>query len=224
MAVCSLQRHTAIDMIMEIPEKLVEHVENCIIPRYASFDKAHRRDHVMTVLEQSMELAKHYDVDMSMVYAIAAYHDTGLCEGRERHHTESARIVRNDECLKELFTPEQIEVMADAVEDHRASNNRPPRTIYGRIVAEADRVIDAETIMRRTIQYGLAHHPALDKEEQLERAIAHIKEKYGHNGYLKLWIPESSNAANLERFRVMIDDEAALREALKTILDKENCY
>ena len=204
-----------------IPAALATYIENEIIPLYDAFDKAHRRDHATMVIGQSLQLAQHYDVDIAMVYAIAAYHDLGLCEGRENHHTASARIVRNDRILKEFFTQEQIDIMADAVEDHRASNSHEPRTIYGKIVAEADRIIDSTTIIRRTVQYGLSHCPTLAKEDQIERAVAHIKEKYGHGGYLKLWIPESPNAARLDEFRSLIDDTTELRHKLEQIYEEE---
>ncbi len=202
--------------------ELINHIEGEILPRYEAFDKAHDRKHAFMVISNSLKLAQHYDVDMQMVYTIAAYHDLGLEAGREQHHTASARIVREDKRLKRFFTSEQIEIMADAVEDHRASNNKPPRTIYGKIVAEADRIIDSHTIMARTIQYGLANYPALTKEEHIERAVAHIREKYGEGGYLKLWIPRSDNAARLQEFRTLISNEALLIESLKRIYDEES--
>ena len=201
--------------------KLIEHIEGNITPRYEAFDKAHDRKHVFTVMSQSLRLAQHYDVDTEMVYTIAAYHDLGLEAGREHHHTESARIVREDKRLEEFFTTEQIEIIADAVEDHRASNSHAPRTIYGKIVAEADRIIEQHTIMQRTIQYGLARYPAMSEAEHIERATAHIKEKYGRGGYLKLWIPESENTTNLEEFRKLIDNEEELRKELTKIFNNE---
>ena len=203
--------------------ELINHIESEILPRYEAFDKAHDRRHAFTVISNSLRLAQHYDIDMQMVYTIAAYHDLGLEAGREQHHTVSARIVRGDKRLKKFFTNEQIEIMAVAVEDHRASCSNPPRTIYGKIVAEADRIIDSETIMRRTIQYGLSHYPTLKASEHIERAVAHIREKYGESGYLKLWIPESDNAAKLHEFRALISNEAQLTESLKRIYDEESC-
>lgn len=200
---------------------LIDYIEAEILPRYDAFDKAHNRKHAITVLVKSLRLAQHYDVSPAMVYTIAAFHDTGLVEGREHHHTASARIIREDKRLKELFTAEEIEIMADAVEDHRASSSKPPRTIYGKIVAEADRIIDSTTIMTRTIQYGLSHYPGLSEEGHIERAVAHIKEKYGKGGYLRLWIPESDNAAKLQDFRALIDNETELREHLQSIYNKE---
>ncbi len=201
--------------------ELQEHIESNVIPRYAAFDKAHRIDHVHTVIGQSLELAKHYDVDEDMVYAIAAYHDTGLAEGRDIHHIASAGIIRSDSRLRKWFTPDQIETMADAAEDHRASNKNEPRTIYGRIVAEADRIIDGDTIIRRTIQYGLSHYAELDREGHFRRFMAHMAEKYAEGGYLKLWIPESPNAARLAAFRSELSRPDLIRAKFDKFFDEE---
>ena len=198
---------------------LRNYVESEIIPRYASFDEAHREDHARTVIEQSLALAEHYDVDRDMVYAIAAFHDTGLCEGRERHHLVSGQIIRQDARLKEWFSPAQIETMAQAAEDHRASSDHEPRSIYGRIVAEADRIIDGETIVRRALQYGMKHEPGLDREGQYRRLMEHMREKYDYGGYLQLWIPESDNAKQLEAFRQTLANEEAFRRLFDTIYD-----
>lgn len=201
--------------------ELKGYIEREIIPRYDHFDQAHQRDHVTMVIQQSLDIAAKLDVDIDMVYTIAAYHDTGLCEGREHHHEVSAQIIKADLQLRRWFSKEQILVMADAAEDHRASAKQAPRTIYGRIVAEADRFIDPVTIVRRTIQYGLDHYPELGREEQYQRMLTHLHEKYGRNGYLKLWFPDSPNAERLARLHDMIDDEPRLRalfeETLKMI-------
>ena len=198
-----------------------QYIETEILPRYEAFDKAHQRDHADYVIRQSLELAKHYDVDMDMVYAIAAYHDTGLAVDRKTHHIESGKIVRNDRRLDEWFTPEQIETMAQAVEDHRASNKNEPRSIYGMIVAEADRQIDGMTILRRTIQFGLNHYPELDREGHWERTLEHIYEKYAEGGYLRLWIPESPNAIRLREFQSMVKDTILLRKHFDEIYTQE---
>ena len=104
---------------------LKEYLETEIIPRYESFDGAHRREHVEYVICQSLTLAGFYDVNPEMVLAIAAYHDTGLAVERKTHHLESGRIVREDANLLRWFSPEQIETMAQAVEDHRGGLAQP---------------------------------------------------------------------------------------------------
>ena len=191
---------------------LKQYIEEKILPRYDAFDEAHQSDHALKVVEESARLAQYYDVDADMVYVIAAYHDLGLEVDRETHHIESARIIREDKVLQKWFSPEQIEIMAEAAEDHRASNEHEPRSIYGKIIAEADRDIDGTTIIRRTIQYGLKHYPTLDKEVHFERFLDHMANKYAEGGYLKLWIPESPNAAKLKEFRTLLKNPKTIQQ------------
>ncbi len=205
-----------------IHEPIIAYIKQEILPRYDHFDAAHQRNHAEEVIERSLALAEHYDVDMNMVYAIAAYHDTGLCEGRDTHHLVSGRIIREDAKLKEWFNEAQIETMAQAAEDHRASSGHEPRSIYGKIVAEADRLISPEKVIRRTIQFGLDHYPELDKEGQYLRFCEHLTEKYSDTGYLRLWIPESDNAPRLEQLRQIIRDEKALRQAFEQQFNRLN--
>ena len=194
---------------------LISYIEREILPCYAHFDAAHQRNHAEEVIARSLALAEHYEVNINMVYAIAAYHDTGLCEGRDTHHLVSGRIIREDKKLREWFDEEQIETMAQAAEDHRASSGHEPRSIYGKIVAEADRLISPDKVIRRTIQYTQDHFPEYDKEQQYERFREHLLKKYSDTGYLRLWIPESDNAMRLEELRKIIRDEKALRTAFE---------
>ena len=195
------------------------YVEAHIIPLYDGFDKAHQRDHVRMVISQSMDLAAQMEVDADMVYVIAAYHDIGLCEGRERHHEVSARMLLADNELRRWFSESQLQTMAEAVEDHRASSDHAPRSLYGRIVAEADRFIDPDTIIRRTVQYGMEHYPEMDKEDHYERMVQHLREKYGRGGYLRLWFDHSPNAERLEALRKTIDDENILKQKFEEYYD-----
>ena len=208
-----------------ITTELQEYVEREILPRYDQHDAAHRRDHVETVIGQSLAIVRQLNqqganLSEDMAYAIAAYHDTGLCEGREHHHEVSARIIRADQELRRWFSDKQISIIADAAEDHRASSKQAPRTIYGRIVAEADRVIVPETIIQRTIQYGLEHYPTLNREGHYERTVEHLREKYGDGGYLRLWFPESPNAARLAELRQIIADPVRLRNIFDAQFDQ----
>lgn len=196
---------------------MYDYIQSEILPQYDHFDKAHQRDHVGKVIEESLFLAQFYPVDKDMVYAIAAYHDTGLVAGRETHHLVSGRIIREDTALRQWFSEEQIETMAQAVEDHRASSDHEPRSIYGKIVAEADRDIEPLKIVRRTVQYGLSHYPELDKEGHWQRTLDHLHEKYAEGGYLKLFIPQSHNAEQLDQLRKLIKDEVKLRAVFEDI-------
>lgn len=216
-----------------IREDIQKFVFDEIVPKYAGFDPAHKEEHALTVIEQAMllmdrmsawraaqneETASNWQEvpEREMLFIAAACHDLGLVNGRERHHLDSGIIIRNDPRLRQWFTEEDIETIAQAAEDHRASGKSAPRSIYGKIVAEADRVIDGETIIRRTIQFGFTHYPSLDREAHIKRAVEHLREKYGRGGYLKLWIPWSDNATRLNALQEMIaDDSAVYRETVR---------
>ena len=205
-------------MIQNAPSlDLVEFIETKILPQYAAFDAAHNMEHVTRVIRHSLELVKTTGADINMVYTIAAYHDLGMSGPRAVHHITGGKILATDARLKKWFSPEQLQVMREAVEDHRASASHSPRSIYGKIVAEADRDLDSDIVIRRTIQFGLANYPELDYEGQWHRFKEHMDNKYSKDGYIKLWIPNSPNAARLNDLRNLIAQPAALRAAFDRI-------
>ena len=215
---------------MRDTRSLERYIYEEIIPKYSGFDPAHQEDHALTVIRQAEKLMEGRDawlaqedsaeeiwkspIDRDILLTAAACHDLGLANGRERHHLDSGIIIRNDSRLREWFDDNEIETIAEAAEDHRASGKSAPRSIYGMLVAEADRVIEADTIIRRTVQFGMKNYPELDENGHIARAIEHLHEKYGRNGYLKLWIPWSDNARQLDMLRDLIDDSEGIRNAV----------
>ena len=199
---------------------LMEFVEKQILPRYTAFGESHGLYHVTRVIKNSLELARMLGADINMAYAIAAYHDLGMEGPRAIHHITSGKILTADARLKKWFSPEQIKIMREAVEDHRASASHAPRSIYGKIVAEADRDIDIDTVFTRAIQYGIEHDPEKDKEWQYKRFDSHMEEKYSNNGYIKLWIPHSPNEKKLKELRDIIVNKELLRQYFNKIYDK----
>ena len=209
-------------MIKNTPSlDLVEFVEKNILPRYADFDKAHNLSHAQSVIRRSLQLVPTTGADINMVYVVAAYHDLGLSGPRAIHHLTSGKILAADARLKRWFSPEQIRLMREAVEDHRASASHSPRSIYGKIVAEADRDLDPTTVIRRTIQFGLSNYAQLDDEQQWQRFMEHMQEKYSASGYIKLWISPSPNEENLRQLRNLIAQPAELRKIFDKIFAEE---
>lgn len=200
-------RHVSLD--------LMEFIEQNILPKYNAFDKAHNLTHVNRVIKNSLALAEKTGADINMAYAIAAYHDLGLEGPRAIHHISSGKIVMADRRLRRWFSENKIKVMKEAVEDHRASASHTPRSIYGKIVAEADRDLDPTTVFTRAIEYGLDHYPEKSYEEQWQRFVQHMTEKYSNSGYIKLWISDSPNEARLKEIRETINNT----ELLKTVFD-----
>ena len=197
---------------------LMEFVERNILPRYNHFDKAHNLNHANLVIKNSLALALSTGADINMAYAIAAYHDLELEGPRAIHHLSSGKILMADRRLRRWFSEEQIKIMKEAVEDHRASASHAPRSIYGKIVAEADRDLDPDIVFTRAIQFGLDNYPQLDREGQWKRFVQHMEEKYSVNGYIKLWIPQSDNASKLKAVREVIADKAELRRVFDRIM------
>ena len=176
--------------------------------------------HVTRVIKNALKLVPVTGADIDMVYIVAAYHDLGMSGPRAIHHLTSGKILQADARLKRWFTPEQIKIMKEAVEDHRASSSRQPRSIYGKIVAEADRDIHIHEIFLRAIEYGKENYPGKGKEEQWQRFADHMDEKYSRNGYIKLWIPNSPNEKALKELRNIIEDKTELRKYFEEIYEE----
>lgn len=202
-------------------EELNKYVEENILPRYDNFDAAHQQNHIRSVIRRSFEMAQHYDVNLNMIYTAAAYHDTGVCEGREHHHIVSGRIIREDSQLRTWFSPNQIETIAQAAEDHRASSHNKPRSLYGLILAEADRDLDCHLVVQRTVQYSLSHYPSYSKEQHWQRTLSHLQEKYSTTGYLTIYLPDSPNVKPMTELHELIANEAKLRELFEKIYAEE---
>ena len=200
---------------------LVQYIRQTILPQYDQFDGGHRRDHAQMVIDESLKLARDQKADEQMAYVIAAYHDLGLRFDRETHHLHSGEILIQDETLRKWFTEEQLAIMRDAVEDHRASSNHPPRTIYGAIVAEADRQIYPTLVIHRTMSYSAKLYPDGDFETLYLRSKEHLLEKYAEGGYMRLWLNSERNVRSLEELRTIIRDEPQLRALCQAWYDRE---
>ena len=199
---------------------LEQYIEQTILPQYDAFDGGHRRDHAQMVINESLKLAREHGADEQMAYTIAAYHDLGLRVDREKHHIYSGEILMADKTLWQWFTEEQLQQMRDAVEDHRASGKNPPRSIYGAIVAEADRQIDPRTVVQRTMAYSAKLMPDGDFEMLYQRSKEHLLEKYAEGGYMHLWLNSERNVRGLEALRALIRDEVQLRALCKEVYEK----
>ena len=211
-----------ISMKQQVNLEIMDFVEKQILPKYNAFGESHGLRHVTRVIRNSLKLVPVTGADIDMVYVIAAYHDLGMSGPRAIHHITSSKILQADSRLKRWFNKEQIKIMKEAVEDHRASSSRQPRSIYGKIVAEADRDIDVHEIFLRAIQYGKENNPDDDKEQQWERFSQHMDEKYSRNGYIRLWIPNSPNEKALNKLRNIIEDKTELKKYFEKIFEENS--
>lgn len=197
--------------------ELVQYIENEIFPLYNRNEEGHGINHIKTVIKRSLELAKDYDVDLDMVYTIASYHDLGHYIDRKTHEIISAEIFMKDEKIRQWFTDEQRSIIKEAIEDHRASSNHEPRTIYGKIISTADRtIIDIDNTIKRSYSYGKRNYIGLTEEEQIERVYQHLTEKYGENGYAKVYLEDKEFEDALDKLRqALLNKEEFIKRVKK---------
>ena len=187
--------------------ELVNYIEEHILPQYDMFADGHDRQHIEMVINESLYLARKYGAEENIAYTIASYHDLGMAQGRSKHHLTSAIILDKDNNLRQWFSSEQIRIMKEAIEDHRASAIEVPRTLYGCIIADADHFIVPEDILRRTVVYGKTIYPELSFDEQLERAYSYVNEKYSEKGYLHFHLGDERSMEGLDALRRLLKDK-----------------
>ena len=194
---------------MNINKELKQYIEESLVPEYGKNESGHGINHIKDVIKRSFELVNenNLDVNMDMVYVIAAYHDIGHHIDSKTHEIISADIMSKDEKLKEFFNEEELKVIKEAIEDHRSSAKDDPRSIYGKIVSSADRNNKVEDCLRRTYTYGKKLNPKATDEELFLRAYDVLQNKFGEDGYAKYYFKDSQYETFLQELRELLKDK-----------------
>ena len=154
-----------------------------------------------------------------MVYTIASYHDLGHYIDSKKHEIISAEIFLKDVNMRKWFNNEQINIIKEAIEDHRASSDRVPRSIYGKIISTADRgMLDIDRAIKRTYTYGLKHNPHFSKQEHLDRIYEHLSEKFGENGYAKIYLEDKEYNESLKKMREALSNKEEFMKRVKEVI------
>ena len=202
-------RTKEIEGSMKIDKKVKEYIEKNVLPEYAKNESGHGIDHIHYVIDRSFELVEEnqLDVNPNIVYVVAAYHDIGHHIDSKTHEKISAEMMSKDKNLSKFFSPDELVLIHDAIEDHRASSDREPRSIYGKIVSSADRNITIEDCYYRTYTYGKKLDPSLTDEELYERAHEVLVKKFGVGGYAKFFFKDSKYENFLKELRELLSDK-----------------
>lgn len=191
-------------------KELKKYIEAEILPRYTNDKSGHGLKHIKYVIRRSLKFAEEVPkANVDMVNVVAAYHDLGHKVDAKNHEKVSAEMLRRDEKLKDFFDEVKIEVMAEAVEDHRASNEGGPRNVYGEIVSSADRNTSIAAVLKR----AHAYRSGANLEESIEGSYRHLKEKFGRGGYAtkKMYFDDPEYRKFLEDLAELLDDKAEFR-------------
>lgn len=205
---------------MNVNEELKRYIEQNIFPRYKLNDKGHQIEHIIYVINRCYKLSKNMDIDNNMLYVIAAYHDIGYYVDYKNHEKVSAQIMYNDTNLNNFFNDKNLIIMKEAIEDHRASLNREPRSIYGEILSSADRNIDVDDSLKRIYLYSITHFNKLSEEETIEECYKHTLEKFGNGGYANFFVEDMEYNNYLKELRNLLNNKKEFVERLKEIKTK----
>ena len=206
---------------MEINDDLKDYIEKNIFPEYSKNEPAHNIDHIKYVINRSFKFACTLkNINYNMVYTIAAYHDIGHHIDSKKHEIISGEIMSKDEKLKKFFSEEELKIIKEAIEDHRASAEHEPRSIYGKIVSTADRNNTVEACLRRSYTYGKKLEPDSTDEELFERAYKHLKMKFGENGYAKFFFKDEEYENFLKEIRELLLDKEKFIHAQRTYINE----
>jgi uncharacterized protein len=193
---------------MKINSKLKEYIKDNIFPEYQKNDQGHDLKHIDYVINRSIKFADTIpNINYDIVYTVASYHDIGHHINPKLHEIISAEIMYKDNNLKDFFSEEERLIIKEAIEDHRASSNHEPRSIYGKIVSTADRNNTVEDCLRRSYTYGKKLEPTFSDEELYERAYEHLNLKFGENGYAKFFFKDEEYEKFLSDIRNLLSDK-----------------
>ena len=204
-------------------EKLKEYIKKQILPEYEKNEQGHGIEHIMQVIQNSFRLKEELNLQMKddMIYVIAAFHDIGHHINKDKHEVISAQIFEQDENIKKFFNNEERKIIKEAIEDHRASSKHKPRSIYGKLIATADRaVLDVHDCIRRSYFYGKKNYPNLSLEKQKERIYEHLKDKYGENGYAKVYLKDEKYEKSLQDLQKALSDKDSFMQLVGEEIEK----
>lgn len=195
-----------------------KYIEENILPLYEKNDSGHGIEHIRYVTERCMKFARQFvNINTDMLYAIAVFHDIAHHIDKKNHETLSAKMFYENEDMKAFFSQEERLIIKEAIEDHRASADRVPRSDYGKIISSADRSTDVEEFLKRTHAYTLRHQPDCTQAEMIERAYTHTKEKYGSMGYAKHYVEDEEYNAFREKINTLLSDKKLFEETYGNI-------
>lgn len=206
----------------KIDTNLINYIEKNIFPQYDLNESGHGIEHILNVINKSLNISKNYDVNINIVYVVASYHDIAHHIDKDNHEILSADIMIKDENLKKFFSKDELEIIKNAIEDHRASKGVMPRTIYGKIISAADKNMSIEEAITRTYLYTKKHYPNFTNQEVLDEIYRHIEDKFGKNGYAKVYIKDEQFENFKKETIELLKDKTKFFEKVHSVIDNLN--
>ena len=204
----------------QINPELQDYIETEIFPLYERNESSHGIEHIQTVINRSLHIAKEYEVNKNMVYTVASYHDLGHYINPKIHEKLSAEIFMKDDKIKKWFTKDEIQIIKEAIADHRASSDHEPRSIYGKIISTADRTIKSiDVSIKRAYIYYINNFPSIPKKERIQKVYEHLNDKYGLNGYAKTYLYDEEFEKAKAKFVEALNDKDTFIKRIENVIN-----
>lgn len=195
----------------KLNQELKKYIEDKILTMYDDNIGGHGIEHINSVISRSFELVDEFnlEIDLNMVYTIAAFHDIGYKTNPDEHEEVSSNMFRNNPDMKKFFNKDQINIIADAIIDHRASLEYEARSIYGKIVSSADREISVENMLKRSILFQSDKHKNENPTimQIIDYSYNKLSSKYGKGGYAKMYFQDKKYTDYLNRMQEILEDK-----------------
>ena len=192
-------------------EEEINYVEDKVLPLYDTNIGGHGRDHILTVIMRSFEIKKEFDLSLKnkLILIIAAYHDIGYKKAPDNHEQVSSEMFLADKEIQKFLEPDEVQIVAEAIVDHRASLEYEARSEYGKLVSSADRETSVENMLKRSFLYQADKHadenPTI--EQVIEYSFKKLTKKFGKNGYAKMYFPDKKYTEYLKEMQELLENK-----------------
>lgn len=208
-----------------VSPKLRNYVNKNIIPKYHSMQDGHDDVHINNVLKDAFRIANNpklrkYTINHDILFTAVVYHDIGMIHGRKDHEIKSVEILNSDQFIKNFFSKKDLQVISDAIEDHRSSRFGMRRSIYGKILSDADNesAMDPTRSITRLWKYREVNMADFSNEEKFASMMSYINELYSDKGLYKSFeLPIDCNINTIKHAGELMKNP----EYTKKILEKE---
>ena len=192
-------------------EEEINYVEDKVLPLYDTNIGGHGRDHILTVIMRSFEIKKEFDLSLKnkLILIIAAYHDIGYKKEPDNHEQVSSEMFLADKEIQKFLEPDEVQIVAEAIVDHRASLEYEARSEYGKLVSSADRETSVENMLKRSFLYQADKHadenPTI--EQVIEYSFKKLTKKFGKDGYAKMYFPDKKYTEYLKEMQELLENK-----------------
>ena len=192
-------------------EEAINYVEDKVLPLYDTNIGGHGRDHILTVILRSFEIKKEFNLQLKdkLILIIAAYHDIGYKKDPDNHEQVSSEMFLADKEIQKFLEPDEVQIVAEAIVDHRASLEYEARSEYGKLVSSADRETSVENMLKRSFLYQADKHadenPTI--EQVIEYSFKKLTKKFGKDGYAKMYFPDKKYTEYLKEMQELLENK-----------------